>query len=183
MKRYAFLLAIALILFLSSCVETRPFRVGGDIDNKNQIVHMDNLEPTITSIAKSICADNLTNIAIGDFIDTLNNEVDKNGQYLAFDLQNKMLKICKTRITSVNNAEWITKRNNKFIIKPQPGFDYFILGTYGYTVKGYDMFVRVINLKTDKTTVLFAKKICNKKIEFDLDRLHIPHEVVIEPLW
>lgn len=183
MKKFVFLFTILIGFTLQACVNLRPFSVGDNIDIKNRIAYMDNLESTMNSIAAAICKDNITDIAVGNFIDTLNKRVTQDGRYLAFDLKTKLWSICKADASVIDNSKWLKQNSSNTTIVPQKGFNYFIYGTYAYTYKGYAMFVKVINLKTRKPVELFAKKICNKKAVFDIDRLHIPRRVVIEPLW
>ncbi len=183
MKVIVFLFGVFAVFILQSCINIKPFHIGDNIDIKTRISYMDNLEDTMNSIAESICKDNITNIAMGDFIDTLNKRVTKDGKYLSFDLKSKLERICSARVSLIDNAKWLQNKNGQTIITPKNHFKYFIYGTYAYTYKGYAMFVKVINIKTKKTVLLFAKKICNKQAVFDIDRLHIPKEVILEPLW
>ncbi len=181
MKKVFFLLAALIIL--QSCVETKPFRVGDNIDASHKIVNMDNIEPSIDSIVDYICSNKLTNVAMCDFVDTLNNKIDDSGRYLSFNLKSRVIKRCNINIKIGDYGKWINMKNKKLIVKTQKGFKYFILGTYRYRDGGYDLFVRVLDLNKDSITVTFAKRICNDKIEFNIDTLHIPQEVVIEPIW
>ncbi len=183
MKNVVFFSILLISLILSSCVQLKPFKVGNNIDIKNRIIYMDNLEQTMHSIAKQICKDNITNIAINNFIDTLNKRVTDDGKYLALDLKNKLWQLCRAKTTIINNSQWLKQTANNTIIKPHGNFSYFIYGTYEYTYRGYAMFVKLINIKTKTNIKLFAEKICNKKAIFDIDALHIPQEIVIEPLW
>lgn len=181
MKRVFFLFAALIVL--QSCVETKPFRVGENIDDSHKIVNMGNIESSIDSVAKSICSIEPTNAAMCDFIDTLNGKIDDNGKYLSFDLKNRILKKCNKRIDTVDCTKWINMKNKKLTLKPQKGFKYFILGTYRYREGGYDLFVKVLDLKKKSSATIAAKRIYNCKIEFDINRLHIPKKVVIEPIW
>ncbi len=185
MRYTLFLILFLITLVISSCIDTRPFEVGSNIDAEYDIVNMNNLEPTLKSVAKAICTDNLTGkMAIGYFIDRLNyNSVNAEGRYIAKDLAERLASRCRMNVELVDSLPYVTFEKKQTVIKPIKGFDHFLLGTYRYENKGYNMFIRIVNPKSGKTIEEFAKRICNREIEFDIEPLHIPERVIIPLPW
>ncbi len=185
MRYTPILVILCVIMVLSSCVDTKPFEVGGNIDAEYDIVNMNNLEPTLKSVAKRICLDNLSGkMAVGYFIDRLNyNRIDAEGRYIAKDLADMIRSRCGMPLEVIDPEKNVSFEEEKTVVKPVAGFRYFLLGTYRYSNKGYNMFIRIVDMHTGTVVDSIARRICNRRLEFSIEPLHIPQKVIIPIPW
>ncbi|AEA33240.1 hypothetical protein [Hippea maritima] len=175
MKR--FILFVAVILFLNGCINTKPFRVGDNVDAIWQIKNLDETKEKFSTLAKSMCLYvNNSKVAIVDFIDDNSHYIDSNGKYLSFLLTEDLNKLCKTTAYYEGLPLWFDYKKLKLSKYPEK-YEFAIVGDYLYSDHCYSVFVRLIDLKEGVLLKDFDFSIGRKGVDFSVEPLSIPNDV------
>ena len=175
MKRF---IAIALLFFLTSCVNLKPFSVGEDIDASWQIRYADTLNKSFLKLTQELCPIvSNSRVAVLDFVDKNSNIVDENGKYLAFLLTNDLNDNCSCMAYDKDLPQWFDYKNMDLKGYPEDKYEFAIIGSYRYENGCYDVFVRLVDLKEGMVYKTFAFVVYNKRIHFSVEPLTIPNYV------
>ncbi len=175
MKRF---IAIALLIFLTSCVNLKPFSVGEDIDASWQIRYADTLNKSFLKLTQELCPIvSNSRVAVLDFVDKNSNIVDENGKYLAFLLTNDLNDNCSCMAYDKDLPQWFDYKNMDLKGYPEDKYEFAIIGSYRYENGCYDVFVRLVDLKEGMVYKTFAFVVYNKRIHFSVEPLTIPNYV------
>ncbi len=175
MKKF---ILIALLIFLTSCVNLKPFSVGEDVDASWQIRYTDTLNGMFLLQSRKLCHYVMGNkVAILDFIDLNSNIINENGRYLAFLLTNDLNDGCNCKAYYRGLPKWFDYKNMDVKGYPKNKYRFAVVGSYKYENRCYDVFIRLIDLKDGVVCKTFAFVVHNDKMRFSIEPLTIPNYV------
>lgn len=172
------LLLIFLVFVLVSCVNTRPFQVGGDIDASWQLRYEKTLDEQFRDLTRRLCPlVSNSKIAVLDFVGLNSDTIDRNGKYVAYLLSNDLNDMCECTPYYVGTPSWFDYKDMKISGYPRGRYEFAIVGSYRYDNGCYDVFVRLIDLREGIVFKTYAFVVSNKKVRFSIEPLHIPNYV------
>lgn len=169
---------IALLIFLTSCVNLKPFSVGEDVDASWQIKNLHDTAVKFSELSKSMCRYvNNSRLAVLDFVNDNSNYIDSNGKYLAFLLSEDLDKNCQTNARYEGSPSWFDYKH--LIIKStRPNsYDFAIVGDFIYYNHCYFVYVRIVDLKLNIIAKAFQFPVARYNINFSIEPLTIPNYV------
>jgi len=168
-------IVVALLIFLTSCVNLRPFNVGENVDASWQIRYADTLDKSFLKLTQGLCPIvSNSKVAVLDFVDQNSNVIDENGKYLAFLLTNDLNNKCSCMAYDEGLPQWFDYKNMDVKNYPVDKYEFAIIGSYRYENGCYDVFVRLVDLKEGIVYKTFAFVVYNNKAHFSLQPLTIP---------
>ena len=182
MKRYFFFALFVLLLTLSSCVDTKPFRVGDNIDSDWHIINLKSTSKVLDNAANRICFSNkaMKNVAVGYFVSSDFHSLYE-GRILAERLQDKLVAQCGLSTYIVDTYKYLdTKDYGKIIKRPNRQYEFLVYGNYIYMNKGYDLNVVVEDLNRLKPLKTWRYRIPLRSFSIEINTLHIPQEIDLQ---
>ncbi len=175
MKKF---IVIVLLVFLTSCVNLKPFSVGENVDTSWQIRYADTLDKSFLKLTNNLCPIvSNSKVAVLDFVDRNSNFVDENGKYLAFLLTENLNNNCSCMAYDEGLPKWFDYKDMNLKDYPEDKYEFAIIGSYRYENGCYDVFVRLVDLKEGMVYKTFAFVVYNNKAHFSVEPLTIPNYV------
>ena len=173
-----FLLFFLLLLFLSSCVNTKPYSVGSDIDAEWHLRYQKNLDREFLELTRQLCPYiKSSRVAILDFVNENSNVIDEDGRYAAYLLSEDLNKYCPTTSYYLGFPDWFDYKHLTVKNWPSDRYEFSIIGSFKYENGCYNIFVRLLDLKMGLVFKTFSLGVYSKKTQFSIEPLNIPNYV------
>ncbi len=179
MNRYLFTFLVIISIFIQSCVDFRPFRVGDNIDNDWKISNLSATKKALNIAAEYLCYNDkaMENIAVGYFVG-LDSDDTYEGELLAYDFQDSLMNKCKLKTYTLNTLDYVDNSNYmKLVKKPDKKYEYLVYGIYRYRNKGYDLSIVIYNLNKMEVVKVLRERIMIHNAKIEINTLHIPQEI------
>lgn len=181
MKRSYFILFF-ILLILNSCIDTKPFRVGDNLDYTWHISNISSTDSKLDDAASYICnlRSTLRQLAVGYFTSRdFNNPYES--KILAIKLQNKLKKQCGIISELIDTYQYIDFKNFDVIIKkPSKNYSFMVYGNYTYFNKGYNLNIIVYRLQDLKILEILRYRIPVHNLNIDINKIEIPREINLQ---
>ena len=173
MRTVVFFILISFLLY--SCVNTKPFYVGEDVDAQNQLKNITKTVELINKMAVQICPFvQKGRVAVVDFIKYRESQANGNGRFLAYQLTKAINKHCLAYAEYLQSPDWFDTEKLSISHFPK-NYDYIIVGSYRYLDKIFFVYASLIDTRLKSEVKTFSFKMSIKRVRFSLEPLNIPN--------